>query len=278
MGVDAVSAGSYCSRGSCWVVACVVCATTLAVAEQAAEPDLPTEWREPKAGMTFVRIEPGCFLMGSDASAAEAEPDEWPRHEVCLSGFWIGKSEVTQGQWRAVTGTNPSARTGQSELPVTQVSWGEAREFAGRLESLARDGTRFRLPTEAEWEFACTDRGLPAHYAGDYSLDVAAWSYAITEPPRIQPVAGLMPTDLGLFDMSGNAHEWTEDGYAEDGYVTHDLYDPSHLADDDHRVIRGGSVLSLEGDVRCAARNWLHASSRLPTVGFRLVAIRPEGD
>lgn len=234
-------------------------------------------WLEPQSGIEFVRFGAGCFLMGHEPGDAKADADEAPRHEVCVDTFWIGRTEVTRGQWRRANAAGPTGPQEDDHRPIDSVSWEAAVAFAAQLSAQSPDGTRFRLPTEAEWEFACTDRGLPSRYAGDFSPSLAAWSAGTSPDWHPQPVAELAPTDMGLFDLSGNVHEWVADGYDPAAYTRHELRNPLRDTGGERRVVRGGSVLSAVEDVRCAARNWLHADEVLPTVGLRLVALRGEG-
>ncbi|MBF0283279.1 MAG: formylglycine-generating enzyme family protein, partial [Magnetococcales bacterium] len=137
------------------------------VVEKAAvevQPGKP--WTEPVSGMAMVWIAPGCFKMGSPPRVEGRDADEGPVHSVCLSGYWIGKTEVTQGAWRRVMRNNPATFRKGDEYPVEHVSWEDAEGFIRKLNTMHPGDFFFRLPTESEWEFVCSDRGQGARYPG----------------------------------------------------------------------------------------------------------------
>jgi formylglycine-generating enzyme required for sulfatase activity len=156
-------------------------------------------------------VEGGTFMMGSDAPGAEA--DEQPVHEVTLSDYYIGQTEVTQHLWKKVMGddNNPSAVKGNN-LPVTNITWNEAQTFVERLSELT--GMHFRLPTEAEWEYAARggQRSQGYTYAGSNNADSVAWH--IWNTTKLQAVGQLLPNELGIYDMTGNVWEYCSDYYA----------------------------------------------------------------
>lgn len=166
---------------------------------------------------TMVQVKGGTFVMGADDNDTEARPDERPKRMVQVSDYYIGKTEVTQELWDAVMNNNPSSFSGINK-PVERVSWNECKEFISRLNALT--GQRFRLPTEAEWEFAArggnSSNGFK--YAGSNDInDVAWWGFEIggnNTSYTTQPVATLAPNELGIYDMSGNVFEWCNDWYA----------------------------------------------------------------
>ncbi|CAG1001223.1 Formylglycine-generating enzyme [Burkholderiales bacterium] len=161
--------------------------------------------------LEFVRVPGGCFQMGSDAG----EKHERPVHKACVGDFELGKYEVTQGQWKAVMGTNPAYHAScGDDCPVEMVSWNDAQEFITALNS--RKIGVIRLPTEAEWEYACRDGGKDQVYAGKgdaSSLDRLAW-FKARDIKITHPVGRKEPNALGLYDMSGNVWEWVQDTFA----------------------------------------------------------------
>lgn len=243
-------------------------------------------WREPHSGIEFVRIKAGCFLMGTAAEAfSDQDPalrdriakSEQPQHEVCLDEFWISRHEITIGQWKAVMTAPP--RQNRPDVPVAAVTWHEAVDFARLLERQGKNGQRFRLPTEAEWEFACRGGSrTPARMPTGEELNRLAWysspydlGYSGKRYRELQPVGTKAPNAFGLNDMQGNVWEWTADTYVADAYRTHKLYNPRVEAAGAHKTIRGGSLHSSGLMVRCEARAWQESTSRHHTTGFRLV-------
>jgi formylglycine-generating enzyme required for sulfatase activity len=221
-------------------------------------------------GMTFGRIPAGEFRMGS----TDGDGDERPVHTVRISQpFYLGIHAVTQGQWEAVMGTNPSRFTGDPNRPVEQVSWEDAQAFIGRLN--AREGhTRYRLPTEAEWEYAARAGSTAAYYFGDDSrrLGEYAW-YGENAGGQTHPVGTLQPNAWGLYDMYGNVWEWVQDWYGE--YTAEPVTDPQGPAAGSVRVIRGGSWDSDARNCRSAGRAPIAPGTRSDDLGFRLLRTAP---
>jgi len=219
-------------------------------------------------GLEFVWVEGGCFPMGDD----QGEERERPAHRVCVSSFWMGRFEVTQGQWQRVMGENPSNFKGL-ERPVENVSWGDANDFLAQLGQQA--GRNYRLPTEAEWEFAARggnkSQGFP--YAGADSLDEVGW-YAENSGGAEIPVGRRAPNELGLFDMSGNVWEWCADWYDQAYYRWSPQDDPVGPDQGSYRVRRGGSWSSFPERARSTDRGWYDPASRYKNLGFR-VALSP---
>jgi formylglycine-generating enzyme required for sulfatase activity len=214
-------------------------------------------------GMTFVRIPSGTFTMGSRAT--DAESHERPLHTVTISRpFYLATTEVTQSQWKAVMGSNPS-RLQADDLPVEQVSWVDAQEFIQKL-STQEGTTSYRLPTEAEWEYACR-AGATGDDGGDRGS--TAW-YGPNSGGSAHPVAQKQANAWGLFDMLGNVYEWCEDwkGPYPGGEVT----DPHGPSEGPGRVIRGGSWLVHANRTRPHFRDFLAPDERRDDVGFRIVA------
>lgn len=224
----------------------------------------------------MVRVLAGEFQMGS----AGGEADEGPVHRVRIShDFEIGKFEVTQAQWETVMldphakagavrttpegatiGSNPNHFKGAS-LPVESVSWDDIQVFVARLNARDRDHT-YRLPTEAEWEYACRDDSA--------GLVERAW-YKDNSGDRTQPVGGKQPNARGLYDTLGNVAEWVHDWYGRDYYAESPAADPQGPASGSYRVFRGGSWLDPGKYCRITARNFEFPVSRLHNVGFRVV-------
>jgi formylglycine-generating enzyme len=207
----------------------------------------------------FARVPAGCFDMGSEFG----EKHEKPVHKVCVKAFDMGKYEVTQGQWKAVMQANPSKFPLGDDHPVENVSWNDAQEFLRRIS--ARDGATYRLPTEAEWEYACRGAGKHMEYAGEVGLaDVhqIAWFNKDEVGNRTHPVGRKQPNALGLYDMNGNVWEWTQDFF-----VTPYGGDKKEAK----YVLRGGSWDGKVRYVRCAIRNRNEADRRDPRLGLRVV-------
>jgi len=190
--------------------------------------------------LDLVWIPPGTFMMGSPENEPGRHKVELPQHIVTLTkGFWMGKYEVTQEQWQTFMGINPSEFKG-AKLPVESVSWDDCQEFLQRLNERlqATDSRRhtFRLPTEAEWEYACR-AGTTGPYAGD--LDAMAW-YGKNSNEMTQPVGQKKPNAWGLYDMHGNVSEWCNDYFGD--YPSEDAVtvDPA-ASEDGGRIYRGGS-------------------------------------
>ena len=189
-------------------------------------------------GVSFemVEVRGGTFRMGATSEQGSEISDEKPVHSVTLSGYYIGKTEVTQALWQAVMGSNPSYFEGDG-LPVEQVSWDDCQKFIRKLNSLT--GQNFRLPTEAEWEFACrggnNSRGYK--YSGSNYIDNVAW-YDGNSGDKTHPVATKSPNELGIYDMSGNVWEWCADWYGD--YSSGRQTNPKGPYDGSYRVRRGG--------------------------------------
>jgi formylglycine-generating enzyme required for sulfatase activity len=166
-------------------------------------------WTDPTTGMAFVWVPGGDFEIGCGSWTSDCDDDEKPTARVTLDGFWIGKHEVTQAQWRAVMGENPSKFEGD-DRSVERVSWEDAQRFIQRLN--ARGSHTFALPSEAQWEYACRSGGKREKYSGGSDLDRVAW-YGEDWSRGHHPVGGKAANGLGIHDMSGNVWEWVQDGY-----------------------------------------------------------------
>ena len=190
-------------------------------------------------GVSFemVRVEGGTFTMGATSEqGVDAWKDEKPSHQVTLSSYMIGKTEVTQALWQAVMGTNPSRFKG-SNLPVEQVSWEDCQTFIRKLNAIT--GKNFRLPTEAEWEFAARggNKSRGFKYSGSNTIDDVAW-YDDNSADKTHPVATKAPNELGIYDMTGNVWEWCSDRYGS--YSSSSQYNPTGPNSGSDRVYRGG--------------------------------------
>ena len=186
----------------------------------------------------MVRVEGGTFTMGATAEQGiYANVSEKPTHQVTLSTYYIGKYEVTQAEWKAVMGTNPSKHKGDN-LPVENVNWYDCQEFIRKLNELT--GKQFRLPTEAEWEYAARGgkRSYGAKYAGGGDIDNVAW-YRGNNNSTTHPVGLKRANELGLYDMTGNVWEWCQDWFGY--YSSASQTNPRGPATGDCRVLRGGS-------------------------------------
>jgi sulfatase modifying factor 1 len=233
--------------------------------------------KAPPTGLELVPVKGGCFQMGNTFEAGG--PEEKPVHEVCVDAFSIGRYEVTQRLWKSVMGSNPSFHGAcGDDCPVEMVSWNDVQEFLGRLNE--RDGGKgspaglYRLPTEAEWEYAARSGGRNERYPGGIDdLDAVAWRYGGADDPR--PVGQKAPNGLGLHDMSGNVWEWTSDWYGETYYASSPRNNPTGPATGDRRVLRGGSFANDAFDLRASYRNYLPPDSRGFSKGFRLARSAP---
>ena len=218
-------------------------------------------------GMEFMWIEAGRFMMGSPEDEEGRFADEL-QHEVRISeGFWMGKYEVTQGEWEAVMGANPSDfKNCGPRCPVDSVSWIDAEEFIRRLNGReSGKGYRYQLPTEAEWEYAARAGTTGARYG---VLDLIAW-YGDNSGLETHPVGEKQANAWGLHDMLGNVYEWTADWSG--GYPSSSVTDPHGPSTGSSRVARGGSWRTFAGYVRSARRYYGSPGSRGLIIGFRLV-------
>ena len=216
---------------------------------------------------TMVGVQGGTFTMGATPEqGGDVDSDEKPAHQVIVSSFAIGQTEVTQELWEAVMGSNPSYWKG-SKLPVEQVSWNDCQEFVKKLNALT--GQNFRLPTEAEWEYAARggSKSRGYKYSGSNNVDDVAW-YDGNSGRKTHDVATKLPNELGLYDMSGNVWEWCQDWYGN--YTEGAQMDPAGPASGSYRVNRGGGWDSGARNCRVAYRNRRSADCRGDYLGLRL--------
>ena len=222
-------------------------------------------------GVSFdmIAVEGGTFTMGATAEqASDAYSDEKPTHQVTLSSYYIGKTEVTQELWQAVMGSNPSGFSG-ANLPVEKVSWEDCQIFIAILNELT--GKYFRLPTEAEWEYAARggSKSQGYKYSGSNTVDDVAW-YPSNSSSKTHPVATKAPNELGIYDMSGNVLEWCRDWYSSSYYSSSSQYNPTGPASGSRRVYRGGSWGSSARLCRISYRDYNGPSYRFYNLGLRL--------
>jgi len=258
----------------CVLVQFILVMLCLAFSSYAEEPK---EKIKNSLGMEFVLIKPGKFLMGSPEDEPGRYSGEKPHQVNLTKSFYLQTTEVTQGQWQALMGKNPSShkRCGDN-CPVEQVSWKDVQQFIQKLNQ--KEGSaKYRLPTEAEWEYACRAGSADAFPNGgittlqcgvDDNLDAIGW-YCGNSQNMIKPVAGKKPNAWGLYDMLGNVQEWCQDWFGP--YPDDEVIDPKGSKKGSYRVMRGGTWYSPARDVRCASRFGSPPHYRFRHIGFRLV-------
>lgn len=212
----------------------------------------------------MIFVEGGTFQMGSSSG----ESDEKPVHSVTLSAFNIGKYEVTQAQWTAVMGNNPSSFSGCENCPVENVSWYDVQDFIRKLN--AQTGKNYRLPTEAEWEYAAKggEKSRGCTYSGSNDLGSLAWHY-INSGSKTHAVGGKQANELGIYDMTGNVGEWCSDWHGT--YNSYSETNSTGALTGNFRLLRGGSWSDLANFCRSASRNWGVPGGSYDFGGFRLV-------
>ena len=214
-------------------------------------------------GVTFkmIAVQGGTYTMGATSEqGSDAWDDEKPAHKETVSDFMIGETPVTQELWQAVMGSNPSSFKGDMQRPVEQVSWDDCQAFIRKLNQLT--GQNFRLPSEAEWEYAARggNRSKGCKYAGSNDVDTVAW-YNGNSNRTTHPVKTKQPNELGIYDMSGNVWERCQDKWCDD-------YNSPR--DSDTRVLRGGSWSRNARFVRVSYRNLISPGFRYNADGLRL--------
>ncbi len=219
----------------------------------------------------MVFVEGGTFTMGATSEqGSDAYSSEKPTHSVTLSDYYIGETEVTQGLWKAVMGSNPSYFKGDN-LPVEQVSYEDVKTFITKLNQ--KTGKTFRLPTEAEWEYAARGgkKSKGYKYSGSNNIGDVAW-YDKNSNDKTHPVKTKQPNELGIYDMSGNVWEWCSDWY--ESYSSYSQTNPQGPSSGAYRVIRGGSWNYSAKYCRVAYRYINNPSYRYNSLGFRLALSR----
>lgn len=232
------------------------------------------------AGVQFrmIEVKAGTFKMGFD----NGDSDEKPVHTVTIShDFYIGETEVTQALWEAVMGSNPSDKKNGFNYPVTNVSWEDCQKFVTKLNSLLPN-MNFRLPTEAEWEFAArggNNRQDDYLYSGSNTIGDVAWSTE-NSGSNTHCVMTKSPNDLGLYDMSGNVREWCNDWYNGKYYIDSESIDPmgpeisGSAQEYSSRVVRGGSWYDPAKACSVFSRSYYRPTVTLTSIGLRIVAAR----
>ena len=231
-------------------------------------------YTEDRVGIEFVFVQKGRFEMGD--LFGEGNPDESPVHEVFVDDFYIGKYSVTRGQWRKVMGNVPEKFDYPKELnlddnfPMEFVSWFQAQEFIERLNLLTKGN--YRLPNEAEWEYAARSGGKKDRWAGTSDVNELgeyAW-FDENSGNTIHPVGQKKPNGLGIYDMSGSVHEWVYDIHDKDAYSLYVQNIPIKETSDGFRVFRGGSFHRHKSGMRCSRRFGASPFNDTGHFGFRL--------
>jgi len=260
-------------------------------------------WQDPTTGMEFVWVPSGCFKMGSPVYEDWREKNEGPEHEVCVSGLWLGKYAVTNAEFRKLKSSHNSGELTRYTLflgteslngdrqPAVQVSWEHAQAYAQWLSSKG-NGT-FRLPTEAEWEYAARAGTTTLNYWGDKASDACAYENVVDRTYKqsnytidtkvyhdcsdgydvTAPVGKYKPNPFGLYDMQGNVCQWCEDVYDEKAYASHQRDNPFVSGGGSSRVYRGASWADNPRTVRAAKRSSASPESKEGWLGFRLVRV-----
>jgi len=237
-------------------------------------------FKDTTTGMEFVFIKGSCYQMGDIFDDPEGGAEEKPVHEVCVDDFYLGKYEVTQGQWKSVMESNPSNESFCGDnCPVGNVSWNDAQDFIGRLNSRS-GGSKYRLPTEAEWEYAARSGGKNERYSGGNDVNSVAWyneNSLIFDPKtqvdemRLHPVGTKAPNGLGIYDMAGNVWEWTNDWYGSDYYSSSPRNNPTGLGSGTKHTIRGGCASGSDTNMRVSRRDAYEPDFSKDHLGFRLL-------
>jgi formylglycine-generating enzyme len=225
------------------------------------------------AKIAMVPVKGGCFRMGDIFGIGGA--DEKPAHEVCVSDFYIGKYPVTQEQWSLVMGSNPSQYRGAENLPVENISWKEAEAFVKALRT--KTGKKWRLPTEAEWEYAARSGGKEQKYPGTGSEELLP-QYAWMDKNsglKTHPVGTRKPNALGIYDMAGNVWQWVQDRYDPEYFQHSPRNDPKGDPFGVNRLIKGGSAYQDAYSLRASYRDYQSPDNKGNCVGLRL-ALSPQ--
>jgi formylglycine-generating enzyme required for sulfatase activity len=233
------------------------------------EPESGQIWKDPYLGMEFVYVKGGVFQMGD--TFGDGFGDERPVHEVYVNAFWIGKFVVTSREWEKLIGNIFAPFTNTPDFAVCRLSWNDVQKFIHRLNQETK--MNFRLPTEAEWEYAARSGGKIEKWAGtsnDSDLGAYAW-YASNSRKEIHPVGQKKPNWFGLYDMTGNVFEWVQDWYGREYYNESPKNNPQGPESGVGRVLRGGSVNSFPVELRVTSRTVSNPEEGRNDIGFRLV-------
>jgi formylglycine-generating enzyme required for sulfatase activity len=257
------------------LVAALAC---VAVAIWNVPPKPPEELVLPLGGgvsMKLVKVPPGQFTMGSTPDDSDRQPNETPAHEVTISHpFFMGAFEVTQQQYQQVMGANPS-KVQRPDAPVDRVSWGDAVEFCTKMSAIV--GKTVRLPTEAEWEYACRG-GAKERFCCDDEKKLPEYAWYDDPDGAAHPVGQKRPNRFGLYDMHGNVWEWCRDRYEPKYYANSPPADPPGPETGQNRVLRGGSCQNTAKYCRSAYRRDSAADESLEIYGFRVVIPDARGE
>lgn len=247
---------------------CVMAFVLLGSCKKEVAPDTTSNLTFDIEGVEFtmVLVEGGTFTMGATAEQDSAAGNEKPAHQVTLSNYYIGQTEVTHVMWNAVMGRN-YFNFQDDDYPVTQVTWTECQAFVEKLNQLT--GRHFRLPTEAEWEYAARggNKSKGFKYPGSNTLGEVAW-YSDNSGSHTHPVATKLANELGLYDMSGNVWEWCQDWYVS--YSSTPQTNPQGPDSGTFKVNRGGGFFCSTGYCRTSSRNYGIPENRSLDFGFRL--------
>lgn len=255
-------------------------------------------WTDPVTGMEFVWVSNGCYDMGCNNRPGMCFDDEKPVHEVCVDGFWMGKFEVTNAQYRKFKSDHDSKDFEGESLngdnqPAVYISWDDAKKYIEWLNKQNGGHYRFRLPTEAEWEYASRAGTKTAYYWGNSPDDACMYANigdetsaeTLNDPSAgrmvhvycddgcgvTSPVGSFKPNGFGLYDMIGNIMEWCEDIYNKDAYGKHERNNPVNTSGGSDRVVRGGCFWNLGRWFQCSSRMRYTTSYRGDSIGFRLI-------
>lgn len=279
-------------------ISCTILITSPAQAleSQPAKNSAPVKqretWQDPVTGMKFVKIEGGCFQMGQnpteqrylkrDSANENFEKyfaDELPQHKVCVEEFWMGSHEVTQGEWQKVMEFNPAVFQDGENYPVEMVSWDDAQNFLTKF-NLLNNTSQFRLPSEAEWEYAARAGTTSIYNTGDAIKSTEA-NFNGTFPfglnlrdeyrKSTMPVGSFPANAFGLYDMHGNVWEWCNDWYNPDYYKQEIIQNPPGPEASQMKVLRGGSWFRYSAHIRSATRYKNKQSGQYADTGFRVV-------
>jgi formylglycine-generating enzyme required for sulfatase activity len=232
-------------------------------------------FKDPATGREMVYVKGGCYQMGATDDDCDANPEERPLHEVCVGDFYMGKYEVTQGQWKAIMGSNTSTLStcGEDNCPVDTVSWSDVQDFIRRLNNKSV-GSKYRLPTEAEWEYAARSGGKSEKFSGGKDVNSVSWN-AENSGKINHPVGTKAPNGLGIYDMSGNVWEITNDWYGENYYKNSPRINPLGPSSGVDHVVRGGCRTGGVANQRTSRRTYVadrtKGKDRGGNVGFRLL-------
>ena len=235
-------------------------------------PQIRTEILPGNIKLEMVKIPTGSFLMGSVDNDESAYRNEKPQHPVNLQEFYLGKYPITQEQYQAIMGNNPSYFENNPKNPVENISWNDAQSFCQNLSE--KTGKKYRLPSEAEWEYACRAGTQTRYYFGDdvTQLGEYAWYYGHSDS-KTHPVGEKKPNNWGLYDMYGNVREWCEEGWhknyeeaPKDGTAWNDNHSQTNC-----RVVRGGSWNGYPKHCRSAYRSCNTPDDQDYSIGFRVV-------